>query len=182
MSTKSGLSLLQKGLGGDACRPQVGLLTLAAGRGAELRGKEGVELHERPVQVGPRVRQLPAEPGALRDTDLRATGRHRQEGAPWSPQLLQAHVQSTCLVEEPGHQDFLRVWGFWRPVLAAALWGGGPACWPVLASGTSGLPWTSGWDPPAIELQGRAGKTCTGNKTGVSVSVSGLAKVTRPHP
>lgn len=52
------------------------LLLPDAGRKAELRSEQDVELEDRPLQVRPRVSQLPAKPGALRGVDLHATGGH----------------------------------------------------------------------------------------------------------
>ena len=37
-----------------------------------MRGEQGIERRQRPVQGGARVRQLPGEPGALRGRGLRA--------------------------------------------------------------------------------------------------------------
>lgn len=144
-----------------------------------LRSQQGVERAERPVQVGPRVRQLPAEPGALRGRGLRAAGGHPQEGAPRGPQVFQGHVQRVHLVDEPGREgrqgrgDFGDFGDFGRRVSAAALWGGRPGLPAVLAaSPTAGLPWPSGRVCPVLDLRGTAANTCVGGKTeGVPVSV-----------
>ena len=46
-------------------------------RRSVVRGEEGIQRRQRPVQGGARVCQLPGEPGALRGRGLRAVGGHR---------------------------------------------------------------------------------------------------------
>lgn len=155
-----------------------------------LRSQQGVERAERPVQVGPRVRQLPAEPGALRGRGLRAAGGHPQEGAPRGAQVFQGHVQRVHLVDEPGREgrqgrgDFGDFGDFGRRVSAAALWGGRPGLPAVLAaSTTAGLPWPSGRVCPVLDLRGTAANTCVGGKTeGVPVSVCCRPRSPGPLP
>lgn len=125
------------------------------------------------MQVRPRVRQLPAEPGALRGRGLRAAGRHPQEGAPRGPQVVQGHVQRFHLVDEPGREGRQGRGDFGRQVSAAALWGGGSGFSAVLAaSPTRGPRWPPGRGCPVLDLCGRVASTCVGGKTeGVPVSV-----------
>lgn len=112
------------------------------------------------------MRQLPAEPGALRGRGLRAAGGHRQEGAPGSPQLVQGHLQRIHLVEKPGREDCQGRAGFGRQVAAVALWGGGPGLRVVLAaSPTRGPRWPSRQGRSVLELRERVGKTCGERKT-----------------
>ncbi|XP_019309459.2 collagen alpha-1(I) chain-like [Panthera pardus] len=147
---------------------------LAGGRG--LLGEQGVEQGGRPVQGRARVRQLPGEPGALRGRGLRAAGGHRQEGAPWSPQLVQGHRQRAHPVKEPAG-DHLQGLARLRPqVAAAALWGGGSGLAAVLAaSAVRGPHGRSAPGPPALVAPRRVGGTCAGEQRR-AVSVSAQAR------
>lgn len=112
----------------------------AAGRGRcgpALRAQLGVQRGDRPLQGGPRVRQLPGEPGALRGRRLCAAGGYRQVGAPRRSQLAQGHLQRVHVVEEPGRDACNGRAGFWRQV-AAEFWADGPGLPAVLATSPIG--------------------------------------------
>lgn len=137
-----------------------------------LLGEQGVEQGRRPVQGRARVRQLPGQPGALRGRGPRAAAGHRQEGAPRSAQLLQAHLQRAHPVPEPAGQRLQRLARLWPRAAAAALRGGGPGLAVVLAaSAARGPRGRSAPGPPVHEAPRGAASTCAGERRrGVSGS------------
>lgn len=129
-------------------------------RRSVVRGEQGIERRQRPVQGGARVRQLPGEPGALRGRGLRAVGGHREEGAPRGPQLIQDHFKGSHLVGELGRERLQGRSSFRRVGSARALGRGGPGLRLVLAASLAPGPhWRSEPGPPVLETPGSMGRT-----------------------
>ena len=70
------LALLEEWRGAPLGPRRPGRVDLRARRSV-VRGEQGIERRQRPVQGGARVRQLPGEPGALRGRGLHVVGGHR---------------------------------------------------------------------------------------------------------
>lgn len=81
----------------------IGLELRASGHPG-LRSQDGIDGVKRPVQRSPGVGQLPSEPGALRDSGLRAAAGHTQEGTSRGLQVVQGHLQGTHVGDDSGQR------------------------------------------------------------------------------